>query len=75
MSKIKAGDRVDYIGTGEQLVAIYLEDIPVPQLAYMEVTHTDYGTYDNDLSVYTDYGYVFPAKLLEVIYKYEGGAE
>jgi hypothetical protein len=63
---IKIDDTVNYIGTAEQLVALYLEDVPVQELQGMQVVNIDRGTYDTGSSVYTDSGYVFPDKLLEL---------
>ena len=63
---INVGDKVNFIGTAEQLVAIYLEDVPVLELQNMEVVDVDDITYDDSKSIYTEEGYVFPAKLLEV---------
>ena len=63
---IKIDDTINYIGTAEQLVALFLEDVPVQELQGMQVVNIDKGTYDKGLSVYTDAGYVFPENLLEV---------
>ena len=67
MNRIAVGDTVNYTGNAEQLVSIYLEDVPVLELQDMQVVNTDLGTYDHSLSVYTDAGYVFPANLLEIV--------
>jgi len=67
MNRITVGDTVNYTGNAEQLVSIYLEDVPVLELQDMQVVNTDLGTYDHSLSVYTDAGYVFPANLLEIV--------
>jgi hypothetical protein len=63
---IKIDDTVNYTGTAEQLVALFLEDVPVQELQGMQVVFMDDLTYDKGLSVYTDAGYVFPENLLEV---------
>ena len=66
MNRIQVGDTVKFIGNAEQLMNIFLDDVPVLELQDMLVVNTDYATYDNSLSVYTDAGYVFPANLLEI---------
>jgi hypothetical protein len=63
---IKIDDTVNYTGTAEQLVALFLEDVPVQELQGMQVVNIDELTYGKGLSVYTDAGYIFPEKLLEV---------
>ena len=67
MNRIQVGDTVKFLGNAEQLMNIYLDDVPVLELQDMLVVNTDLGTYDHSLSVYTDAGYVFPANLLEIV--------
>ncbi len=70
MSKFEIGDVVDFTGNAQDLVNIFLEDVPVLELQRMEVVNIDNGTYDKGISIYTDNGMVFPDGLLTI-----GGAE
>ncbi len=70
MSKFEIGDAVDFIGNAQDLVSIFLEDVPVLELQRMEVVNIDNGTYDKGMSIYTDNGMVFPGGLLRI-----GGAK
>ena len=56
---IKTDDTVTYIGTAEELVAIYLEDTPVQEFHEMRVF---YATQE-EVTTYS--GYKFPVGLLE----------
>ena len=56
MNRIQVGDTVKFLGNAEQLMNIYLDDVPVLELQDMLVVNTDLATYDNSLSVYTDAG-------------------
>jgi hypothetical protein len=61
---------VEFKGNAQDLVNIFLEDVPVLELQRMEVVNIDNGTYDKGMSIYTDNGMVFPEALLRI-----GGAE
>ena len=61
---------VEFKGNAQDLVNIFLEDVPVLELQRMEVVNIDKGTYDKGISIYTDNGMVFPDVLLRI-----GGAE
>ena len=50
---IKIDDTVNYTGTAEQLVAGFLEDVPVQELQGMQVVNIDEGTYDKGLMQFT----------------------
>ncbi len=66
MSKFEVGNFVDFVGNGQDLIDIFLEDVPVQELSNMEVVNIDNGTYDKGMSVYTDNGMVFPEGLLRI---------
>tara|TARA_R110000787_G_scaffold148401_2_gene262338 strand:- start:569 stop:778 length:210 start_codon:yes stop_codon:yes gene_type:complete len=68
--KFEIGMIVEFKGTAQDLVNIFLEDVPVLELQRMEVVNMDNGTYDKGMSIYTDNGMVFPDGLLRI-----GGAE
>ena len=62
------GDKVNFIGTAEDLCRIYLDDVPVLELQNMEIVTIDEHTYDVGLSITTEEGYIFPENLLVVMY-------
>jgi hypothetical protein len=64
--KFEIGMIVEFKGTAQDLVNIFLEDVPVLELQRMEVVNIDNGTYDKGMSIYTDNGMVFPDGLLRI---------